>query len=126
MFLKKEKEDSGGGIDYEKAQKLLERFGIATKKMSAERVEIQTKDKTIIFEKPDVMITNLMGRDVYNISGEIKERPLLIESDLKKAMKETGKSKEEVSDKLAELNYDINKTIAELKEIKKSDKKKKK
>lgn len=105
-------------IDREKVLRLLEKLGVASKPVEAEYVEIKTADRIIRVKNPDVLLTFLFGRDVYQVTGEVEEVPLRIsEAELKKIMRQTGKDRQEVVAKLAELNYDVTKAVSELKGI---------
>ncbi|GEM_PF-1714360 len=102
-------------IDKAKVTKLLEKLGVASKPIEAQHVEIRTKEKIIRIKNPDVILSLLFGRDVYQITGEIEEVPLkLSERALKKAART---EKEDVTAKLADLNYKVTKTVSEAKQI---------
>ena len=82
----------------------------------AEEVIIKTKTKNIIISAPEVMITDMMGKEVYQISGEVSEAGNINEDDVKMIMEKTGKDRETVVKKLEELDNDLAKAIMELKE----------
>jgi NACalpha-BTF3-like transcription factor len=106
-------------IDKEKAMKLLEKLGVATKPIEATQVEIRTKEKIIKISKPEILQTYLMGRDIYQIAGDIQEIAFPTEAEIKSAMAKTGAKRSEIELKLAELNYDLVKAVEELKVKKK-------
>jgi NACalpha-BTF3-like transcription factor len=110
-------------IDKAKVMKLLEKLGVASKPIEAEHVEIKTPEKIIRIKNPDIILTLLFGRDVYQITGEIEEIPLKFsEKELKKLATEAGKEKEEVASRLAELNYGVAKSVSELRKMKEAKK----
>ena len=104
----------------EKVQEMMKRFNINIEKIPANEVMIKTKDKRIIIANPEVMKTKLMGRDIYQITGEINEAPALSEEDVALVMKKTGKDRETVVQKLEELNNDLVRAIIELKQEEKA------
>jgi NACalpha-BTF3-like transcription factor len=113
---------SGHPVDRDKAMKLLEKLGIATKPIEATQVEIRTKEKIIRVSNPEVLQTYLMGRDVYQVAGEVQEFKLPTEAEIKKALAKTGAKRPEIEMKLAELNYDLARAVDELKGMKKKRK----
>ena len=110
-------------MDKDKAQKMLERLGIATKPLDARQVDIRTGDGIVRITKPDVLITRMFGRDVYQISGEVKDYKFPSEAQIKKAMTKTGAKRSEIELKLAELNYDLAKAVETMQGKRKSKKK---
>ncbi|MFH1420970.1 MAG: nascent polypeptide-associated complex protein [Candidatus Aenigmatarchaeota archaeon] len=107
-----------GKMDPQKMQKLMNKLNIKMDQVDAEEVIIKKKDKTeIVITEPEVVIVDMQGRDVYQITGNAKERsPKAVrDEDVKMIMKQTGKDKEEVEKALAKLNNDLAKTIMELK-----------
>ena len=62
------------------------------------------------------MLADMMGREVYQISGEVSESFPVSEDDVKLVMDKTGKDRNTVVKKLEELNNDLAKAITELRE----------
>jgi alpha-NAC-related protein len=98
-----------------KIEEMMKKLNMNIKQIDAEVVAIKCKDKNIIISKPEVMVTNMMGKDVYQITGEISEATPVTEDDIKMVMDKTGKDRETVVQKLEELNNDLAKAIMELK-----------
>ncbi|MFH1630635.1 MAG: NAC domain-containing protein [Candidatus Aenigmatarchaeota archaeon] len=122
MIFKKKTDDEKIKEKGEKMQKMMEKFGITSKRVDADIVEIRGKDIDVIIEKPEIMITNVMGRDVYQITGDSRKSPLLnehnhLEDDVKIVMDQTGEDRDTVVNKLQELDFDLAKTIGELKRM---------
>jgi alpha-NAC-related protein len=115
MFKKKTQE--------ERVQDMMKKFNINIERIEAKEVIINTDSKKIIISSPEVMKTKIMGRDVYQITGQMNEAPSLNEEDISLVMKKTGKDRETVVKKLEELNNDLVRAIIELKEKKKEQKK---
>ena len=101
------------GKDPKKVEQMMKKLNITTRQVEATEVVIRAKDGNIVIESPEVMIMNMMGRDVYQITGKPKKRPK--DEDVKMVMEHTGKDKATVEKKLEELNNDLAKAIMELK-----------
>jgi NACalpha-BTF3-like transcription factor len=62
-----------GKMDPEKMQAMMEKLGIQTERIDAKEIVIKLKDgRTLKIRKPDIMKTHVMGRDVYQVSGDVK------------------------------------------------------
>jgi alpha-NAC-related protein len=105
-----------GKMDPKKVQEIMKKMNMKVKELPAEEVIIKCSDKNIIISKPEVMIADMMGKEVYQISGVVSEAESIKEADIKLIMDRTGKDRETVVQKLEELNNDLAKTIMELKE----------
>ncbi|MBI3190637.1 nascent polypeptide-associated complex protein [archaeon] len=82
----------------------------------ADVVIIKSKSKNIIISNPEIMLANMMGRDIYQVTGEVSESFPISEDDIKMVMDKTGKDRDTVVKKLEELDNDLAKAILELKE----------
>jgi len=124
MIFKKKTEEEKTQNKQEKVQKLMDKFGITAKKIDAEEVEIHTRDKDIVITKPEIMITSVMDKEVYQITGTVKEIPKIIapakktkEEDVEMIMERTGKDRDTVMRTLQNLDYDLAKAIRELRKM---------
>lgn len=104
-----------GKVDPRKIQEMMKKMNMNVKEVYAEEVIIRCRDKNIIISRPEVMIADIMGKEVYQISGEVSESDNIKEEDIKIVMEQTGKDRETVAQKLKELNSDLAKAIMELK-----------
>ena len=82
--------------------------------IEAKEVRIVGENEDIIIENPRVFRVNMMGQEVFQITGNPKVEEKVKEEDVKLVMEKTGKSKEEVIKKLKENKGDIAKTILDL------------
>ncbi len=113
-----------GKPDPKKMEKMMKKLNLNLKQVEAESVIIKTKAKNIIISNPEIMIANMMGREVYQITGEVSESTGgqgVREEDVKIVMEKTGKDRDTVVKKLEELNSDLAKAILELKEVEEKD-----
>jgi nascent polypeptide-associated complex subunit alpha len=108
-----------GRPDPKNLEKMMKKLNMNVQEIPAETVIIKTKGKNIIISKPEIMLANMMGRDIYQITGEITESYPLKEEDVRMIMEQTGKDRATVEKKLEELSNDLAKAILELKEAEK-------
>jgi alpha-NAC-related protein len=101
------------GKDPRKVEQMMKKLNITTKQIEATEVIIKTKEGNLVIEAPEIMIMNMMGRDVYQITGKAKKGAKA--EDIRMVMEHTGKDKVTVEKKLEELNNDLAKAIMELK-----------
>ncbi len=104
------------GTDPKKIQQMMKKLNLNVRQIEAETVIIKSKDKEIIINKPEIMIADMMGKEVYQITGEVYEKTPVDENDITLVMDKTGKDRNTVVKKLEELNNDLVKTIKELKQ----------
>jgi nascent polypeptide-associated complex subunit alpha len=108
-----------GSPDPRKIEKMMKKMNMNVQSIPADTVVIKTKTKNIIISNPDIMLANMMGRDVYQITGEVSESYSVSEDDIKMVMDQTGKDRDIVVRKLEELDNDLARAIMELKEAEK-------
>ena len=90
----------------------MKKLNMNIEPVPAERVIIKQAGGNIVITNPEVMKTKLMGKEVYQITGNVSS---VNEEDIKLVMQKTGKSRETVAGKLEELNNDLARAIMELK-----------
>ncbi len=103
------------GNDPKKIQQMMKKLNLNVQEIPADLVIIKSKGKQITISKPEVMLADMMGREVYQISGEVTESVPMSEEDVQIVMEKTGHDRETVVKKLEELNNDLAKAIVELK-----------
>ncbi len=104
-------------LNQRRMQEAMRRLGIQQQEIEADRVIIETPDKKIIINSPQVVKVNLMGQDTFQITGSISEESREFEpseEDIKLVMEKTGKSKDKVVEVLKETNGDIASSILKL------------
>ena len=104
-------------LNQRRMQEAMRRLGIQQQEVNAEKVIIETADKMIIINSPQVVKVNLMGQETFQITGSISEESREFEpseEDIRLVMEKTGKSREEVSKILKEENGDIASSILKL------------
>ena len=107
------------GADPKKIQQMMKKLNMNIQQVPADEVIIKSKNKQIIIKKPEVMLTDMMGREVYQITGDVTESVPMSEEDVQMVMEKTGHDRDTVVKKLEELNNDLAKAIVELKSVRK-------
>ena len=104
------------GRDPKDLEKVMRKLNMNIAQIPADMVIIKSKEKQIVISNPEVMLANMMGREVYQITGEVSESVPISEEDVKMIMDQTGRDRNTVVKKLEDLNNDLAKAILELKE----------
>lgn len=102
-------------------QKAMQRFGIQQQEVPAIKVIIELEDKRMIFAEPKVAKVNMMGDDVFQLSGQFVEEekntePEINEEDIETVMNQANVAKEKAIDAIKESKGDLAKAILTLKE----------
>jgi len=105
----------GGKPDPKKVEQIMKKLNMKVQQIPAEEVIIKTKEKKIIISNPEIMLADMMGREVYQISGDVSESILVNEDDVRMVMDKTGQDRDIVVKKLEDLDNDLAKAIVELK-----------
>ncbi len=104
-------------LNQRRMQEAMRRLGIQQHEIDAEKVIIETPDKRIIINSPQVVKVNLMGQDTFQITGNISEENREFEpseEDIKLVVEKTGRSRDEVIKVLKETDGDIASSILKL------------
>lgn len=108
------------GMNPRKMQQMMKRMGIQQVDIPATEVIIKTEDKEIVITEPNVAKVNMMGKETFQIDGNVHERelsskPEISEDDIKTVIDQTGASAEDAKKALEENNIDIAAAILSLK-----------
>ncbi|GEM_PF-5390348 len=63
-----------GKYDPDKIKEMLEKFGIKSEKLKVKEVTLKLGKKIIVIKNPDVLLTHVMDREVYQISEKEKKK----------------------------------------------------
>ncbi len=102
-------------------QKAMQRFGIQQQEIPATRVIIETAEKNLVIDEPKVAKVNMMGEEVFQVSGDIREEtkstiPEISDEDIKMVMEQASVDEEKAKNAIEEAEGDIAKAILTLKE----------
>lgn len=97
-------------INPKQIERAMKQMGMQMANIDAEEVVIKTADKEIVISNPQVSKVNMMGKETFQITGDISERSReeISEEDVEMVAEQAGVSKEE-----ARLALDETKDIAE-------------
>jgi nascent polypeptide-associated complex subunit alpha len=98
-------------------QAMMRQMGIKQEEIEAERVIIESSDRKIIIEQPNVQKIIMQGQESWQITGEAREESkeqLISEEDVKMVADKSGKSEKEARKALENTNGDIAEAILEL------------
>lgn len=95
-------------------EKAMRRMGMQMEQIDAEKVIIKTSDKDIVISNPSVSKINMMGQEVFQITGNTEEGEKFSEEDVQMVADQAGVSVEEAKRVLDETN-DIAEAILRLK-----------
>ncbi len=109
-------------LDPRSIKKMMDRMGIKSDEIEAQRVIIEGRAGDIVIESPHVMRIEAQGNTSFQISGSVSERPKQIEKieisddDVKLAREQSGVGDDDAVRKaLEESNGNIAEAILKLK-----------
>lgn len=105
-------------MNQEQMQKMMKQMGMRMEEVDASEVIIKCSENQIRIKHPQVIIANIMGKKVYQISGPESIEKLgkeISDEDIKIVMEQTGKDKDTVEKTLKDMDHDLAKVILELK-----------
>lgn len=101
-------------------QQMMQKMGISQNEIPATQVIIRCEDKDLIVENPTVLIIDMMGQKMFQISGAISEQRREVElskEDIETVMDQTGVDRAVAINAITEAHYDLAKAILNLKKI---------
>jgi len=101
-------------INPRQMEQMMKKLGMNSDEIAAKEVVIKCSYKDIVISDPQVTKINMQGHDTFQIMGNVSERPLIREEDVKMVAEQTGASEEEAKSALKETG-DIAGAILKLK-----------
>ncbi|MEK6984150.1 MAG: nascent polypeptide-associated complex protein [Nanoarchaeota archaeon] len=107
------------GISQKEMQKAMKRLGVTQEEIDAEEVIIKTPLKNLVIKNPHVSKVNMMGQETIQVIGDVievdkNEAIRISEEDMKTVVEQTGCTKEEAREALAECNGNLAEAILTL------------
>ncbi len=99
-------------LNQKKINKMMKQMGMKMEEIDASEVVIKTADKNLVIKNPEVSKVNMMGRETFQVVGEVTEKA--DEEDIKTIMEQTGCGKEK-AEKALENEKDLAKAILKIK-----------
>jgi nascent polypeptide-associated complex subunit alpha len=113
------------GMNPKQMQQAMKQLGIRQEDIPAVEVIIKLSDREIVISNPSVQKIKMQGQESFQISGNAEERALegdstpdITDEDIETVMDQTGCSKEEAENAIAESEGDLAKAIMKLSEEK--------
>jgi len=104
------------------AARMMQRMGMDFKEVAGvTRVTIETMEKQIVIEEPQVVNVTLQGQTMFQVAGgtmreeTLVKKPVIPEADVKLVVEQTGKTLEEARKALEDTGGDLAKAILSLK-----------
>jgi len=109
------------GINPRKMQKMMQKMGISQSEIGATKVIIETPEKNLVFENPQVSQVNMGGQETFQIAGEYEEvekdsTPEISEEDVKTVMDQTESTEEAAKQAIEDSKGDLAEAILKLKQ----------
>lgn len=106
-------------IDPKQLKKVMDRMGIKSESIDAARVVIETAERDIIIDNPEVIAINAQGATSFQVSGNVHEvdkgRVAIEQEDIEVVREKTGISDDErIRKALEESNGNIAEAILRL------------
>ncbi len=108
-------------MDPRTMKNMLAKMGIKTEEIDAIRVTIETNDKNIVIENPQITKISSQGSTSFQVGGNVREEEKhmaldVTDDDVKLVMEQTGiKDEQRIRESLSDSNGDIAAAILELK-----------
>ena len=103
------------GMNPKQMAQAMKAMGIKQKEIDAEEVVIKTHGGEIVVSSPQVIEIDMKGVKSYQVMGEVSERAVLSDDDVKMVAEQAGVGGEEARKALEEADGDIAKAILGLK-----------
>ncbi len=110
-------------LDPQQLKKMMDRMGIKSSEIDANRVIIESSEGDIIIEEPQVILIEAQGTKSFQISGNVSEKPKelpkieISEDDIKMVKEQSGVDDDQlVREALEESNGNIAEAILKLKD----------
>ena len=97
----------------------MKRMGMQQEDIDAKRVIIETPEKRIVFDDPQVAKINMMGQDTWQLTGETREEALdttpdISQEDIQTVKDQAGVSEEQAKEAIEQADGDLAAAIMHL------------
>lgn len=89
-------------MDPKKLEKMARKMGMEMENIDAKRVVIESGDKEIVINNPQVSKIKMQGQETFQISGEIEEKGKISEEDVEIVSQKANVSEEKARELLKE------------------------
>lgn len=102
------------GFNPKDVQKMMKSMGIKSEEIKAKKVTIEKEDGQIVITDPHVTIIDMSGQKSFQIVGNVEEKTIINEEDVKLVMQKANVSREQAEKALQESSGDIADAIMKL------------
>jgi nascent polypeptide-associated complex subunit alpha len=102
-------------INPKQMQKMMNKMGMKQEEIPASEVIIKSSGKDIIIKNPQVLKVNMMGKDTFQISGDVSEGTGISKDDVLTVANQADVSEEEALKALEKNKGDLADAIMDLK-----------
>lgn len=100
-------------------KRMMKKMGMETDDIDATKVIIETPEKKLVFDDPEVVNMNIQGQNMYQVVGEPREEALegqvlIPDEDIEMVADRAGVSKEEAKEALEESDGELAEAIINL------------
>ncbi|MBS3817009.1 MAG: nascent polypeptide-associated complex protein [Candidatus Thermoplasmatota archaeon] len=108
-----------GGGNPKQMKRMMKKMGLDSDELDAKKVIIETEDKKLVFNEPQVVEMNMKGQQMYQVVGEPNEKALegevlIPDEDIEMVADRTGVSEEEAEEALKEADGEPAEAIIKL------------
>jgi len=98
-----------GGGNSRQMKRMMKKMGLESNELDANKVIIETDEKNLVFDSPQVVEMDMKGQRMYQIVGEPREEApegevLIPDEDIEMVAERAGVSKEEAKEALKEAD----------------------
>ncbi len=102
------------GMNPRQVEQAMRKLGVKQLKIDARRVIIETSDKRLIINNPEVIKINMMGNESLQITGTIEEESNITEDDVNTVANQANVSNDQAKKALENSKGDLAAAIIEL------------
>lgn len=100
-------------------KRMMKKMGLESDELDAEKVIIETADKNLVFDNPQVIAMDMKGQKMYQVVGEPREeakegKVLIPDEDIKMVADRADVSEEEAKRALEEVDGEPAEAIIKL------------
>jgi len=107
------------GMNPRQMKQVMKQMGIQQVDVAASRVTIETPDKMIVIDNPQVAKVNMMGQETWQVIGSAREEaldttPEISDEDVETVVAQTGASVEDARKAIEDASGDLADAILKL------------
>ncbi len=98
-----------GGGNQKQMKRMMKKMGLDSKDLDAKKVIIETEEKKLVFDGPQVVEMDMKGQHIFQVIGEPQEKALegkvlIPDEDIEMVAERAGVSEDEAEEALKEAD----------------------